>query len=506
MSQQLVMTPQLQQAIKLLQLSHLEMAEVLQAELEQNPVLEDPADAAQDSESESESELGSELGGEAAEGESETAEAGLDDAGAAAGEVDFGSEAALAGAQLDWDGDADGRGGSDTQGSGSGGHEDGGAQSLEATAAASTSLHEHLRWQLQMASLEPEELQMALMLVEDINDDGFLADDAVATVVAALRVTADAVEAVVRLLQGFEPTGVACRSLGECFAVQAERLNLAPLVRQIIATHLPQVEKRQWAAIARSNGVGVAEVGAAVRQLARLNPRPGRAFSTRPPQYIVPDLYVDRVGNDYSISLNEEGVPRLRISSYYRQVLTTSQGQTRSYMQDKMRSAVWLLRSLQMRQRTMVRVMQSLLKFQRPFFDRGVTHLRPLVLRDVAQDIEMHESTISRVTSNKYVHTPRGVFELKYFFTSTIARVAAAPGPRLQAGSGDAGAEAGISSAAVRDSIGRLIGAEDPRRPLSDQRLVEILLSQHIDIARRTVAKYREMLRIPPSSQRRRVF
>ena len=504
MSQQLVMTPQLQQAIKLLQLSHMEMTQLLQTELEQNPVLEDAAEAGQDVE------LGGidgidgidgtdglhvegslDLGSEAPENEGPSPNEAMDVEGDGPGTgeptyEELRADAGLGEVAVDWDSSGDSFGQEPNVRGGDP------LPSLEATAAATPSLHAHLRWQLQMAPLSEQERDIAQVLVEEVDDNGYLDPEVVAQVAQALEVDLPTVAAVLLLVQGLEPMGVGCRSLAECLSIQAERQGLPALVGQIVAQHLPQVERRQWAAIARQLGVSVAEVGEAVQQLARLEPHPGRAFVSRPPEYIVPDLFVERLGDGYVISLNEEGVPGLRISSQYRAILNDSRGQTRAYVQDKMRSAVWLLRSVQMRQRTMVRVMQSLLKFQRAFFDLGVGHLRPLVLRDVAEDLAMHESTISRVTSNKYVHTPRGVFELKYFFTSTIARL-------NQAGDG-------LSSATVRDSIGRLIAAEDHQAPLSDQSLVELLRARHIDIARRTVAKYREMLRIPPSSQRRRAF
>jgi RNA polymerase sigma-54 factor len=199
---------------------------------------------------------------------------------------------------------------------------------------------------------------------------------------------------------------------------------------------------------------------------------------------------VYKVGNDYVIVLNEDGLPKLRVSNYYRSAMQGAAGSTKSYIQEKLRSAVWLIRSIHMRQRTIYRVMESILRFQRDFFDFGVRRLRPLILKDVAEDIGMHESTISRVTSNKYVHTPQGIYELKFFFNSSISRVG-----------GDS-----IASESVRDHIKRAIEEEDPKQPLSDQQIVELLKGRGIDIARRTVAKYREMLRLPSSSRRRQVF
>jgi RNA polymerase sigma-54 factor len=236
----------------------------------------------------------------------------------------------------------------------------------------------------------------------------------------------------------------------------------------------------------------VEDVSTASKVIGTLEPRPGRAFGGDEPIYIVPDIYVYKVGDDLHIVLNDDGLPRLRISSLYRDVLARGSGMpkdTKAYVHDKVRSALWLIKSIHQRQRTIYKVMQSILKYQRDFFEKGIGHLRPLNLRDVADDIEMHESTVSRVTTNKYVHCPQGIFELKYFFNSGINRVR-----------GDA-----VASESVKDRIGRLIRNEDPHRPLSDQRIAEMLKVANIDIARRTVTKYRESLNILSSTKRREV-
>jgi RNA polymerase sigma-54 factor len=500
MAQQLVMTPQLQQAIKLLQLSHLEMAEVLREEMEQNPVLEDRGDGAED------------IGPEDADFEPVAA---ADDAGGAAEVAEAGGVEADMGVDLtsasdapvdatpepnsaDVDRDTDWENYLDSYSyalpataGGAGGEE---LPPFEATLTKSTSLVEHLRWQVQMLGLTAAEVRIAALLIEEINDDGYLAADAVELVVDELGVLADAVEDVLLALQELDPPGVAARNLRECLLIQAARLAQEdPLVHDIIDRHLPHVERRNIGAIARDLKVSPEEVSRAVRVITGLEPRPGRIYSDREPQYITPDIYVYKVGagsDDYVITLNEEGLPRLRISSYYRDAMQSFGGQTKSYIQEKLRSAAWLIRSIHMRQRTIYRVVESILKFQRDFFDRGVAHLKPLILKDVADDVGMHESTISRVTTNKYVHTPQGIYELKFFFNSSISRV-----------DGDS-----IASESVRNHIERLIREEDSRAPHSDQRIVEILKAQDIDIARRTVAKYREMLKIPSSSKRKRVF
>ena len=242
----------------------------------------------------------------------------------------------------------------------------------------------------------------------------------------------------------------------------------------------------------RTLGVPIEEVAAASRVVGRLEPRPGRPFGGDEPIYIVPDIYLYKIGDDYHIVMNEDGLPKLRINRLYRDVLAKSREvgkETRDYVQDRVRSALWLIKSIHQRQRTIYRVMESLVRYQREFFDKGIAYLKPLNLRDVADDIGMHESTVSRVTTNKYANTPQGIFELKYFFNSSINRV-----------DGDA-----IASESVKDRIRQLISHEDARRPLSDQRLAEMLVSSNIDIARRTVTKYREALNILSSTKRRRV-
>lgn len=528
MVQQLVMTPQLQQAIKLLQLSHLEMAEVLREELEQNPVLEDRAEGGDED--------GSGLGDDVDQtddGHTDPLAVDLQ-----TGDHDGGLSAAS-----DYDGDADVDSGIDGDGPGVdadsqlirdmaavGGddtHDDspvdvgngesertidwenyldsysyslpssGGAQAFdelppfEATLTRPMSLHDHLIWQLHMSGMSERDQGIALMLIDEINDDGYLDPMAVDSVMEELGVDRDGVEQVLRAVQEFDPVGVASRDLRECLLAQAQRLDIEdPLVIAIIDTHLSYVERRNLAGIAKELHAPIADVGEAIRVISHLEPRPGRSFSDKEPQYITPDIYVHKVGDEYVIVLNEDGLPRLRISNYYRDALSQSAGETKSYIQDKLRSAAWLIRSIHMRQRTIYRVMESILRFQGDFFEKGVAHLKPLILKDVAEDVGMHESTISRVTTNKYVHTPQGIYELKYFFNSSINRI---------------GGES-IASESVREHIKRLIDDEDPQDPRSDQQLVEMLEQRNIRIARRTVAKYREMMRIAPSSKRKQMF
>jgi RNA polymerase sigma-54 factor len=533
MTQQLVMTPQLQQAIKLLQLNHLEMAEVLREEMEQNPLLEEGAGGDTESEAPAEAPsaddgspelLSAEPAGTNGDGDGmsdgdgvgmatpEPAEARADGEAPSGDGMDAGSSSEIAsdlsgGAmeapadatpepsssqvekEIDWEAYLDSY--SYSLPATAGGAPSDELPPFEATMSKPTSLPDHLRWQVQMQEMDEADGQIALMLIEELNDDGYLTPGAMETVAEELEITVDNVERVLKELQRFDPPGVFARDLRECLLLQCGTMaEENPLVIAIIDKHLKSVEKRNYALIAKELKCTVADVAEAVKVIAHLEPRPGRTYSDKEPQYITPDIYVYKVGDDYVIVLNEDGLPKLRISNYYRNALARSGGNTKSYIQEKLRSAAWLIRSIHMRQRTIYRVMESILKFQRDFFDQGVAHLKPLILKDVAEDVGMHESTISRVTTNKYVHTPRGIFELKYFFNSSINRI---------------GMES-IASESVRDHIKKLIDEEDQKNPLSDQQIVEILKGRDIDIARRTVAKYRDMLKIPSSSKRKQIF
>jgi RNA polymerase sigma-54 factor len=472
LTQQLVMTPQLQQAIKLLQLSRLELVSTVQQELESNPVLEEAYDE-------------------------ELAEEGArEDAPAEATEVAAASERESAAElpeadpvpDMDWA----------TYGEGSSGagpaviRDDEERPGVDGVATRRPTLQEHLEWQLQLSSLPEVERFAAGYILGNLDEDGYLRAS-VEDVARQAGVTEDVAAAALSKVQALDPPGVAARDLRECLLLQLDVLGVRDgLVRRLVDQHLPQLEKRDLRGIARDLGATLEAVADAADVIAQLEPRPGRPFGGDEPIYIVPDIYLYKVGDDYHIVMNEDGLPKLRINRLYRDVLAKSREvgkETREYVQDRVRSALWLIKSIHQRQRTIYRVMESLVRHQREFFDKGIAHLRPLNLRDVADDIGMHESTVSRVTTNKYAHTPQGIFELKYFFNSSINRV-----------DGDA-----IASESVKEKIRQLISNEDARRPLSDQRLAEMLMSSNIDIARRTVTKYREAMNILSSTKRRRV-
>ena len=476
LSQQLVMTPQLQQAIKLLQLSRLELADVVQQELQENPVLEEAAEAEE------------ELPQEVVE-DSHDAVAPDVETTSPVPENREASDAEKI-ADIDWQSYAEAYPQTGFQGEV---REDDERRSLEGTLTRRPTLAEHLEWQLQLSDLSDAERVAARWIIGNLDEAGYLRAE-LEEIARRSGVPLATVEAVLAKLQQFDPSGVAARDLRECLLLQIDALQLGSgLVRTIVAEHLEALQRRDFRGIARTLGLAIEEVAEAARMIGRLEPRPGRPFGGDDPIYIIPDIYVHKVGNDLHVVLNEDGLPKLKINQLYRDVLAGGGNgvakDTRDYVQEKVRSAMWLIKSIHQRQRTIYKVMTSIIKHQQEFFERGVQYLKPLNLRDVAEDIGMHESTVSRVTTNKYANTPQGIYELKFFFNSSINRV-----------EGDA-----IASESVKEKIRRIIVAEDPRRPLSDQRIAEMLRTANIDIARRTVTKYREAMNILSSTKRRRV-
>lgn len=485
---QLVMTPQLQQAIKLLQLSRMELNDLVHDEMIENPVLEEVLDSRE-----------ADGDGSAADKKEQQDEKVADrlERSEKVEEVK-GDEGAN---DIDWDKYLENYGSYIPVGGGVRRSQDD-MPSFESVLTKKTSLTDHLMWQLRLADLDHREQAIGAQIILSLSPQGYFeADDedklAGKTAVEGLAETIDEplerIERVLKVVQNFDPIGVAARDLRESLLIQATYLNIENgLVYAIIESHLPLVERKNFQAIARALKVPKEEVFEAVKLIAQLEPKPGRVYTEEEPQYITPDIYVYKVGDEYAIVLNEDGMPKLRVSRYYRKALSDAEkgGETRNYIQDKLRSAVWLIRSIHQRQRTIYRVTESIVKFQREFLDKGIAHLKPLVLRDVAEDVDLHESTVSRVTTNKYVHTPQGIYELKYFFNSSISRVV-----------GD-----DVASESVKEKIRQIVAEEDPKKPLSDRKIVDLLKQSNINIARRTVAKYREMLGILPSSKRKKVF
>ncbi len=470
LTQQLVMTPQLQQAIKLLQLSRLELQDLVRQELEENPILEET--------------LEQEEAREVEQIEILEKEQVPEEEGERFKEVTAGSETLR---EMDWDSYLEGY----NYSSGEQYSDDDERPSFENMLTKKGTLTDHLMWQLHLSRFDEKETEVGVEIIGNIDEDGYLrstADD----VAIACGVAVDQVEQVLSRIQDFDPPGVAARNLQECLLIQVKQFAMdGGVVEAILRDHLKDLETKKYKQIARALGVGLQDILAAAKIISGLDPKPGHIFGQDDVQYISPDIFVYKVGDDYLVVLNDEGLPMLRLNPFYsEQRMKELDSGTEEYVSEKTRSALWLIKSIQQRQRTIFKAAKSIVKFQREFFEKGIEYLRPLVLRDVAEDIGMHESTVSRVTTNKYMHTPQGIYEMKYFFNSAIS-----------VNGGDF-----VASESVKRKIKELIDAEDPRKPLSDQALAEMLATSSINIARRTVTKYREMLRIGSSSERKRLF
>jgi RNA polymerase sigma-54 factor len=464
-TQRLVMTPMLQQAIQLLQLSTIELQELLQKELTENPMLEEsPVEE-----------------GPAPEpaADAPVAEAPPPDAPAA-------TETAPEAPDLPFDlteimfGPPDERSLVQQEQ-----HEE---TRFENFVGASTSLADHLYEQLRLSVTEPDVRLAAEEVIGNLDEDGYLRAT-LAEMAEKTRLAGDVLEKALALVQTFDPPGVAARDLRECLLIQLrEQTDPDPLAIEILESHFEAFQRCKYPEIARALKRDPDRVQEAVEEIANLEPKPGRRFAPSDTRYVVPDVYVYKTEDGFAIVLNDDGIPRLRINPYYRSMLGRDKDDgARRYVEDRLRSAIWLIKSVHQRQRTLYRVTDSIVKFQKEFLDHGLPQLRPLSLRDVADDIQMHESTVSRVTTNKYVQTPQGLFELKFFFHSGIAT-----------GRGEM-----VSSISVKKMIQDLVAQENLQKPLSDQEITRDLKQKGLSIARRTVAKYREELGILPSHQRK---
>jgi RNA polymerase sigma-54 factor len=491
-SQALVMTPQLMQAIKLLQLSNLDLVAYVEGELERNPLLERAAEGESEAGAATEPEPQREEPNGATEWAPQDLEMSRgtieerldtsldnvfpDDAGAAPARAGAGGEAPMAYSQ--W------------AGVGPGGREDS-DYDLEAFVSAEETLADHLAEQLALAIVDPARRMIGQYLIDLVDEAGYLPGD-LAAVAERLGAPLAEVEAVLAVLQGFEPLGVCARDLPECLAIQLKERDRYDPAMQILVANLDLLARRDVAALRKLCGVDEEDLAEMVAEIRRLNPKPGLAFGSTLVQPIVPDVFV-RPGPDggWLIELNSDTLPKILVNqTYHAEVSKTARGDSeKAYLADCLQTATWLIRALDQRARTILKVSTEIVRQQDAFFAHGVRHLRPLNLKTVADAIGMHESTVSRVTANKYMATNRGIFELKYFFTSAIA---AADGGEAH------------SAEAVRHRIRQMIETESPQDILSDDTIVDKLREAGIDIARRTVAKYREAMRIPSSVQRRR--
>ena len=493
LGQQLRMTPQLQQAIKMLQMSKLELENLIRKELNENPLLEEVIDTV-----------------EGDPGEEIKINTGNTDSDNPVDQDPTKQD------EFEWETFSDG--GAALKGTNSMAHEE---INYDNFISKEGDLRDHLIWQAGMSGLKDEEMDIIMSLVSYIDDNGYLSQD-LEEISKDARYSVEQLQKALDLVTTFDPVGVGAKDLKDCLLIQARHIeeDTHDLVA-LITDHLEDLQTKNYRLIADKMNTSIEDVQELAEIVLSMDPKPGRAFGAgADTQYVVPDVYVNKVGDEYAVYLNEEGVPKLQISHFYRELAhkkriqdkkiqdkrtqdkKTQQGLNKSaekskvksedtqYLEDKLKAAMWLIKSINQRQKTIYKVTESIVKRQVEFFEKGPEHIKPMILKDVAGDIEMHESTVSRVTTNKFVFTPRGVFELKYFFNSSIAK-----------SDGDS-----LSSEAVKVKIKKMLAAENPKKPLSDQKIADELTKVGLRIARRTVAKYREMLGIPPSSKRKKYY
>jgi RNA polymerase sigma-54 factor len=475
MTQKLIMTPSLQQAIKLLQMTKLELQEEVTQELTENPLLEEQQDGSQETDKpEGEDGAAAEAAGltEAETPEPEKEKDSFD-------EIDYESYFQDY-MDLSYRPQAPA--------------EEIEAPPLENILSRPQSLYDYLLWQLDMSVVPTKQKEIARAIIGNLDEDGYLRVS-LADIAAMGPFSAEDVEHALHFIQELDPPGVAARDLKECLLIQLAFHDMEGTPAEaIVKDHMDLLQGRKFKELAQALACSQDEVMHYVDAIRHLDPKPGKKYNAVSNNYVIPDVYVLKVDKGYTIVLNEEGLPRLRISPFYRRMIdrnnTEVTRETREYVREKFRSAFRLIKSLEERQRTIYKVARSIVKHQQGFLDFGYEHLRPLILKDVADDIGMHESTVSRVVNHKYMHTPRGLYEMKFFFHSSISSTQGED----------------VSSLAVKERIKKVVGEEDPRRPLSDAAIVQILSDDGLRIARRTVAKYREELRIPSSNERRQGF
>jgi RNA polymerase sigma-54 factor len=486
LGQHLTMTPQLQQAIRLLQLSSLELQQEIQEALDSNMMLEVNED-----ENDTGSDYETEPQGEAAKAEESPQTEEMEHAGDE-GQATSSEETIPEDLPVDssWEDIYDA-----TTSTAPAGGED---RDFDYQGSTEESLRDHLTWQLEMSHLSDNDRIIAETIIDSIDEDGYLTTD-LEEILKGLQkdneeVELDEVEAVLRQIQNFDPLGVGARDLRESLLIQIRHLPedtpwLAD-ARSLLSNYFDLLAKRDYTQLARRMKLDDEALKSVVQLIQTLNPRPGNAISTQTTEYIVPDVFVRKVNGQWRVELNPDTAPRLRINPFYASLVQRGNGSSDNVsLKNHLQEARWFLKSLQSRNETLLKVATSIVERQRDFFEHGEEAMKPLVLHDIAEAVGMHESTISRVTNKKYLHSPRGIFELKYFFSSHV-----------KSDEGD-----DYSSTAIHALIKKLIAEEDPRKPLSDSKIVDLLADQGVNVARRTIAKYREALNIPPSNQRKRL-
>jgi RNA polymerase sigma-54 factor len=473
MTQRLIMTPSLQQAIKLLQMTKLELQGEITQELTENPLLEELQDGTSEpekAEAESAEALPQQDGEapEAPEKERDSFEE-IDYESYFQDYMDLSYRPQAPAEEIE-------------------------APPLENILSKPQSLADHLLWQLDMGVIPPRQKEIARAIVGNLDEAGYLGAS-LDEIAAMGPYPMEEVERALHIVQELDPPGVGARDLKECLLIQLSFHDMEGTPAEtIVRDHMPLLQGRKFKELAQALGCSLDEVMHCVDTIRHLDPKPGKKYNAGSNNYVIPDVYVLKVDKGYTIVLNEEGLPRLRISSFYRRMIDRNNAdvtkETREYVREKFRSAFRLIKSLEERQRTIYKVAKSIVKHQQGFLDLGYEHLKPLILKDVADDIGMHESTVSRVVNHKYMHTPRGLYEMKFFFHSGISSTQGED----------------VSSLTVKERIKKVVGEEDAGRPLSDAAIVQILSNEGLRIARRTVAKYREELRIPSSNERRQGF
>lgn len=476
-TQGLVMTPQLQQAIKLLTLGHMEMTDIISKELVENPILEEVSIDIHEKKTEEDYKLES-LEGQSAEVNPDS----FNEAPIIKSENDdfdwqtyvdlYNNHSSTPSSTVKTDGDD--------------------LPNYENMVSKGESLADHLEWQLRMEDLSDIEIDFGRQIIHNINDDGYLSTS-FEDILSGCEISEERAKDILEMIQRFEPVGCGAEGLVDCLLAQARiSEERSPLLEKIIREHLDDLKNRDFKKIAGQLGVSIENIQETSALLQNFHPKPGRLFGGAETQYIVPDIYIVKVGNEFVVRVNEDGIPRLKISSLYRSLIdhqgSDKEKEASEYVQEKLKSAMWLIKSLQNRQRTIEKVSKSIVKRQQDFFKKGPRYLKPMILKDVANEIGMHESTVSRVTSNKYMHTPIGMFELKYFFNTGL-------------GGKNGGVD--VAGEVLKLKIKEMLENENPRRPLSDQKIAELLGRDGVQIARRTVAKYRETLGILSTSKRK---
>ena len=473
LSQQLLMTPQLQQAIKLLQLSRIELEQFVTQQLAENPTLEEERDS-------------HEVEKEVDRTSDDLMQDHIDSVSNIVDAVSDGEKN-----EIDWEALSRVQESNSIQNSTSKRNNEGEQSNYENISSNRKSLSEHLLLQLGESDLNDHEKRLAEIIIGNISEKGYL-DLEWDLFCKENNLDIDFAEGVLDTIQRFSPPGIAARDLKECLLIQLREHQLKNGVVELIVTnHMKELETRNFAVIAKALQISIDEVIKNVAFIAELDPIPAREFGGDPTYQVIPDVYVVNFSGQWLVTLNEDGLPSLRINEYYKEIAEGStKSKDRDYLQEKLKSAMWLIKSIYQRQKTIYKVTECIVEKQKEFLEKGVQWLKPMILRDIAENIGMHESTISRVTTNKYVHTPRGIYELKYFFSSSVAK----------ADGGD------VASESVKELLKDIIARESPQKPFSDQKIVVMLEKHGVRLARRTVAKYREQLGILPSSKRKKYY